>query len=436
MASKKAKQLLYGTLIAGSIFAAARGCSSNKDDQSAPKTETTANKVTETNDPYGNVALFEATRSKIKFALAFAENYYPYTYWCGEAWTTGHGLTILYNADGSYKTVKQNTKVPTIEESDVYKGRYLTHEILKDIKRYVTVPMDENTMIAACVLRYCIGGKNFKNSAFLKQLNAGVTGEKLAKTMTGWRQQHGVPNRCYFFAALMSGKMKYSELLDLRAEGCYNLDWQDIFVYNGKNPKKDANGFYEWDYSKLQANLAKAKLDRNVPLNLGGKKHVVVKCKMVKDIVPKYIWDEVSSGKSKHNKANNTITVVTPETTNEKSDKSYIAYQKGDYKTALKAGKEALALAETDKQKGAAYYNIGISYLALGNYDKAVKFLNKSLKINKTSAAERKLQEALAQRKANGNKKAIPVAAVAAAGFGVALYARKKYLMQRKKRQR
>ena len=230
--------------------------------------------------------------------MAFVENYYPYIYWCGEAWTAGHGLTILYNADGTYKKVNKNTPVPTIKESDVYKGRYLTREILPDVIKYVKVPMDENTLIAACVLRYCIGGQNFRKSAFLKQLNAGKKGKELSKTLTGWRQQEGVLNRCYFFAALMEGKIEYNDLLYLRAEGCYNLLYKDTVVYVNGKPKCDKNGFYEWDFSNISANLEKAKMPRTASLKFerGRKgKRVKVECKLVKEIVPDYIWQEVSS---------------------------------------------------------------------------------------------------------------------------------------------
>lgn len=92
----------------------------------------------------------------------------------------------------------------------------------------VHVPLDENTLLATCVLGYCIGPNALKNSSFLAAVNRGVTGPKLAKYLTGYRQQPGVLNRCYFFAALLENKITFDDLLDLRAEGCYNLDITDI----------------------------------------------------------------------------------------------------------------------------------------------------------------------------------------------------------------
>lgn len=302
MKDAKLKSFLLGSVMVGGLAVGATGCSQQEQDNDDSKVKTEVGSAKPQEDTYGNVALFEDSRSDIKFALAFVENYYPYIYWCGEAWTTGYGLTVLYNANGTYNRVTKNTKVPTIDEADVFKGRYLTHEILPDIQNYVTVPMDENTLIAACALRYCIGRKNFRQSEFLKQLNAGKTGAELATTLTGWRQQQGVLNRMYFFAALMAGEIEYSDLLNLRAEGCYNLEPEDIVVYRKGQPKCDKCGFYEWDFSKIQKNLEKAKQPRTVPLSLGGGKRVSVECKPVQEIVPDYIWQEVNDRKEHNNK--------------------------------------------------------------------------------------------------------------------------------------
>lgn len=314
MKNTKLKEFLLGSIIVGGLAVGTPSCSHKErdnDDDNKAKTEVGTSKPQQ--DDYGNVALFEASRSDIKFALAFVENYYPYIYWCGEAWTTGYGTTILYNPNGTYTKVNQDTPVPDIKQADIYKGRYLTYEILPDIKNCITVSMDENTLLAACALRYCIGGVNFRKSEFLKQLNAGKTGAELAKTLTGWRKQAGVPNRCYFFAALMCDEIDYSDLLDLRAEGCYNLTYEDMFVCKQGQPECDENGFYEWDFSKIRENLEKAKQPRTVCLNLGAKKgHVNVQCQYVKDIVPEYIWQEVNDkvAREKRKKACRTIGLI------------------------------------------------------------------------------------------------------------------------------
>lgn len=432
--NEKLNKLLFGAGVLGSLALGASSCSSNKsDDKEEAKTEVKAKEIK--NDPYGNVALFESSRSDIKFALSFVENHYNYVYWCGEAWTTGSGLTILYNADGTYTKVTQNTKVPTHEEADVYKGRYLTFEILPDIEKYITVPMDKNTLIAACVLRYCIGHSNFINSSFVKQLNAGKKGAELAKTLTGWRQQQGVPNRCYFFAALMAGEIEYSDLLDLRAEGCYNLTWKDMFVYNKNGqPKADKQGFYEWDFSKVKQNLEKAKKPRAVVLNLGkGKGHVKVNCELTKDIVPNYVWQDVSGGKSSKY-------VVVPVNEDETidvdslNDAAWCDYQANDYDNALQNALLALKYAKTDKQRGAAHFNMGMAYMGKCKYGRAKACFEKSLAVNKTKAAQDQLniaQEKLSEKRGKAGKVALGLGLL---GAGVVYGGRKYYLAQQQKK--
>lgn len=429
MKSKKVQKILLGSVLVGGLVAGTAGCSKDKKNKDKEQAKTEIAKSAKEM----NAELFEKSRSDIKFALAFVENYYPYTYFCGEAWTTGHGLTILYNKDGSYKKVTSKTKPVTLEESDVYKGRYLTFEVLPDIKKCVKVEMDENTMIAACALRFCIGSSNFQKSSFVKELNNGKTGAELAKTLTGWRQQEGVINRCYFFAALMAGKIDYSDLLDLRAEGCYKLDWKDMLVYVNGKPKEDKNGFYEWDFSKVRENLKKAQQPRQVRLTLAGKKHVNVKCQMVKDIVPDYVLQDVTN-KSKQNSSINYENVIDLVKTNVNAanDSSYIAYQNGNYKDALKFGKIALKAAITQKQRGAAYYNMGMAYFQMGKYNQAKDCFAKSVAENKTKAAQQQLELAQQKSKEKRGSKAGKFA-LGVIGVGALAYGGKKYLVHRRR---
>lgn len=410
MSDTQLKKILFGTMLAGGMVAGASGCSpkeSDNKDQEKPETEVTVDGVTKkhVNDPYGNIALFEASRSKIKFALAVVENYYPYTYKDGNGnWTTGEGLTELYNENGKMTKVTKNTHPVTMTESDMYKGRYLTYSILPKIKTGFKVPADENTLIAVTVLGYCVGPKWIANSEFTKQLNAGAKGAELAAYLAGFCQDAGVPKRMYFFAALVAGKLQWSDLLDLRAEGCYNLTWQDIFVCdkNGRPIKK--NKYRQWDFSKLQKNLEKAKSPKSTKLHLKDNKTVVVKCELAKKIVPNYIWQEISNGTATDTKTIEFADAVEMYSCDAQNDSSYIAYNNGRYETALESGMRALDLAQTDKQRGAANYNIGITYLAMEKYEKAVKYLRLSLAANKTKACEDALATAMQKRQSQHNK--------------------------------
>ena len=375
-------------------------------------------------DTYGNIALFEANRSKIKYCIAFVENFAPEAYYCGKDWTVGHGLTILYSADGkSSRDVVKGDKI-TLAESDVYLGRYLTFEVLRDINECVTVSMDENTLLATCVFRYCVGASGFKKSEFLKQLNAGATGKNLAKYFTRFRRDGGVIKRSYFFAVMMAEKITFDDLLDLRAEGCYSLWLSDVCVCKTKgrtdekaNLSIDKDNCAIFKYDNVQKNLERAKITRVSP-KIGA-------CKMVRDIVPLYIQEELY-GKNAIAGANTSETVddkiIAHDAAIEKyrlgdtlgarndlveltksgydcalleNDIAFISYQIGEYRTAISAGKKALKLAETAQDSSAAFYNIGISYEARGNYWNAVKNLQSAVATSPNNTNKKALQRVL-----------------------------------------
>lgn len=462
MEKTKLKKLLWGSVMTGMLMGAP-SCSSRdseSDDSEDAQTELVIPRSNETIREYNN-ELFNKTRSKIKFSLAFVENYYPHIYTDGKVWTTGHGLTVLYQRDGTSLSVTKNTPVPSLDESDVFKGRYLTREILSDVKDLIKVPLDENTLLATCAFRYCVGHNGFKKSEFLRQLNSGKKGADLAKYLTGFRQQHGVINRMYFFAALMAGQITYTDLLDLRAEGCYNLTDKDMLVYSGNTLKKDSNGFYEWDFSKIMDNLKKAKQARTVYLRvwdntIGKVKTVSHNCKLVKEIVPDYIWKEVSDSKSVSSEVNESKDTEKQRIKRVKADKaernakksknadvqndiSYLAYQECDYEEALKAGKRALKHSVSNKQYGASYYNVGVVYSAMGKHNKAVKNLELSLSFNETKEAREALNIAKHKQKNRRNKMllygGISAGAIAASAVGVVAI-RRKYLLQQKQNKR
>ena len=314
MTDTRLRNFLFGTVLAGGLATGAASCN-HKDvkepEPEEPKTEIRKDTVQaqdtvrvqimpeiNSDDPYGNIALFKATYSKIKFALALVENYYPYTYNDNKGkgtWTTGEGLTHLRDANGKVTKVTENTPAVTAIESDVYKGRFLTSGILPVIKK-VKKPMDENTLIAACVLGYCVGPSKLASSSFLKQVNVGANGAELTKYLTLYHKQGGVPKRLYFFAALIENQIQWADLLNLRAEGCYNLGWKDIFVYDTNNVIKTLPGkLYEWDYTNIKANLEKAKKKRSSTLYIKGGQKVTIECQLAREFVPDYVWFEVSS---------------------------------------------------------------------------------------------------------------------------------------------
>ena len=135
----------------------------------------------------------------------------------------------------------------------------------------------------------------------------------------------------------------------------------------------------------------------------------------------------------KSQNATNTINFadVSPDMLN---DSSFVAYKKGDYIHALKAGESALKYATTDKQKGAACYNVGITYLAFGNYGNAVKYLEQSVAYYEeiglskgVDLAKEKLAEAKQKRGQNRRKTAFVIGAGIVAG---GLLGRKRFIMR------
>lgn len=450
MEKTKLKKLLWGGIMTGMLMGVP-SCStrdSESDDSEDDRTELVITGTDKSSVEKYNTELFESLRSKIKFGLAFVENYYPYIYKDGGGTlTTGHGLTVLYEPNGTYKKVTKDTPVPSLSESDRYKGRYMTIEILKDIQKYVKVPMDENTMIATCVFRYCIGGKNFKESEYLKQLNKGKTGAELTPYLTGFRQQKGVLKRLYFFAALMEGEIEFSDLLDLRTEGCYNIEsWEGLVSNLDKN-------FYSWNFQNIDNYLEIAKKERIVSTRVwdaNAEKFVKIRheCKLVKDIVPEYIYNEVSGKKLKKTKRktedetkryNAKQAIETRNKENSKNadtqnDISYIAYQNCDYKTALNAGKEALKYSVSSKQYGAAHYNIGVAYSAMGKPRKAINNLNLSISFNETDAAKDALKVATHKYKIKRNTAIVYSASALVLSAGIAALARRKRMLQKRQR--
>ena len=445
MNKSKIRDFLLGATLLGGLVGGGMAISKHsknvKKDKEKAKTEIVSTPTQkpeqyDANDPYGNIAVFEGARNKIKFALAFVENYAPVAYDDGTGkWTVGYGLTILYNADGSSRSVKKGEKC-TIEQADVYKDRYLTHDILPDIKKYIKVPMDENTMIATCVFRYCIGGKNFRKSQYLQQLNAGTRGEDLAKYLTGYRAQRGLMNRNYFFAALMSGYLEYDELLDLRAEGCYNLLSADMARWNTKSKRYivDKDKLAMWDFSYLPEKLEKAKRTRRSKIG---------ECKFVSEIIPEYVMQNLyntpdSSSFVVQHQSEPQLTIDLPKAIhnmrdvamekyankdydgalailqdliktghqgmNLYNDISRVQYAAGHYRQALRSAQQAFKFAHSDKDMSDALYNQGMVHAARGYYKKAIDCYNQAKKFYRYQKIDDAIADAMIQHEQKGDR--------------------------------
>ncbi len=333
--SDKAQKILLSAMLLGSLVACSPKEDNNSQDEGQPTTEVPAQDPVVQNDPYGNIALFEATRSKIKFSLAFVENFYDHTYHCGRL-AKGYGMTVIYDEHGKARDVRPG-ETCTMASANIDMDRYLTFSTLKSIREDVKVSLDENTLLTACVIQYCIGPSKFRNSSFLKALNNGAKGKDLVKWLTLYRKDPGVLKRCYFFAAIVCGEMEFSDLLDVRANGCYDLALSDILCCktskrtdNVNNIKKDADNCGIWNFDNLSQNLEIASGPRPR-----------YETKDVKDIVLDDVWNDVSNGRARvidTIMAQDTITFADAQqmyTCGQLNDSSYVAYQNGDSDAAL-----------------------------------------------------------------------------------------------------
>ena len=242
-------------------------------------------------DPLGHMQMFERCHDAIKASLAFAENFAGSTFKDGEGVPTiGYGCTYYLDAEGKgsreVSPVKMGDKI-TMEEANTQKERYLQFEILKQVQEYVKVPMDEETTIATYNFAYVLGSTNFRKSEYLKALNEGKKGEELVRYLTGFRVQKGLLPRFYFVGALLNGKMKVSDFMDLTAEGCYNLKTRDVCLYEKGKLKLDKDGFAYFCYDELEKNIEKAKKSRRSKA-CGGEK-----CPKVREILPQTVLDGV-----------------------------------------------------------------------------------------------------------------------------------------------
>ena len=276
----KARRWAVGFMLAATVSAAVYEAYQIKDKADVCK-EITAK------DPLGHIQMFSRCHDAIKTSLAFVENFADSTFIDGGGCPTiGYGCTYYIDENGvgnrKISPVKEGDTI-TMEDANVQKERYLEFRGLKQIQECVKVPMDEKTTIATYNFAYVIGPEGFKNSQYLKALNDGKTGHDLVRYLTGFRKQKGLLARFYFMGAMLEDKIKTSDLLDLTAEGCYNLTVNDVCVHEKRKLKLDEDNFAEFDFSKLDENLKKANGSRrSVALHNG-------RCQKVRDILPESV---------------------------------------------------------------------------------------------------------------------------------------------------
>ena len=359
-------------------------------------------------------------------SVNFYENEETYFFmWCYEIGIDSLNINTQEKALG-LASVMYNTNTSCIENKND-KDHCNRNQKLRDLYKMYgdTVTTDQ---VRAVFAQYPV--KN--NYSFCKALNGGTT-EDWANTLGNFcAEKGGIYWRRWLQGQIAMGNITYKDLLDLPIGSMYEF-WRiigaDKSALFDTNPDGSAvvnpNGikkFKQW----VKNPVTKEGLPNN---------HTTVR-QLLNSINPELVYQ---AEHGMFNPSDLDIYFMDFEeikhkySCNAQNDTSYIAYQNGDYDKALDAGKNALQMAETNKQKGAATYNIGISYLAKGKYDKAKKYLTQSNAYNKTKAAEDALKS-VQEKRQERNKKAgrdICLALTIGAAIGAVANKRKKYIMQR-----
>ena len=88
----------------------------------------------------------------------------------------------------------------------------------------------------------------------------------------------------------------------------------------------------------------------------------------------------------------------------------------------------------SSKQYGAAHYNIGVAYSAMGKPRKAINNLNLSISFNETDAAKDALKVATHKYKIKRNTAIVYSASALVLSAGIAALARRKRMLQKRQR--
>ena len=190
-----------------------------------------------------NKKLFEKCMNDMICYIAFVEDFKAEAYNDKKGVpTVGYGTTYYLNEKGQKTRKVQYGDKITIDEAAIQTERYLKHIIWPLIEKNVQVKLDSERLITTAQFAYLLNPKSFVKSAYLKGLNQGYKGKKLANLMTEYSKDKGVSKRCLPAVYMMEGRISVKDLLELHAASVYNCPY-DLVVMCKKNGKrvKDKN---------------------------------------------------------------------------------------------------------------------------------------------------------------------------------------------------
>jgi len=389
-------------------------------------------------------------------------------------WTIGFGLTVL---DG--KSVTENTRHITVQEAWEKSVKFYEDKETYFLMWCYEIGMDGwnidtrgKALCLASVIynsgcnlmedpndkEYCCK-RNAKLRELYKQYGDSVTVSQVKELFTTYPIKHprsfgravdngnsedwanalggftptseggGIKWRRWLEGQMAMGNIAPKDLLDLPMKSMYDF-WCIIGKQKSALFTKQQDGTWKTNPDGLKAFQEWSKN----PVTKDGEKNSNKTLRDVLNSIDSNLVSQVEKGYC--SSTQNTYTVSFEKTCDSQNDASFIAYNNGEYEKALDAGKDALKLAETNKQRGAANYNIGMAYLALGKYNKAVHYLEQSLAYNETNAAKEALSDAQQKRddrRAHRGKVARGFM-IGTGAVGLAAYGRKKYIAQSRQR--
>ncbi len=201
-----------------------------------------------------NGMVYQSLEDKLIACIAYLENYFPNSYFCGARWTIGYGTTGYTNG----RRVASNESISK-EEAQTCVRHHLRSYVFPIIDKYVERELSEEEMLATCLFIYNIGGGNFADKkgsgrpcAFLQALNDNESPRESARKMTEFyrsagKKADGLLKRRWIEGAIFCGYLTVDDILQLEPAGFYNSSSLNDY-YMSSHPDRD--GFYSYRFDQ------------------------------------------------------------------------------------------------------------------------------------------------------------------------------------------
>ena len=186
-----------------------------------------------------------SVEDELIICIAYVENFYSQSYFCGARWTIGYGSTIY--ANGS--RVQSGEHISMLAAQNCART-HLRRRVFPYINKYVKRELSRAEIIGTSLFIYNVGAGNFASSAFLKAVNRGEDPVECVRRMTEFtksagKEAPGLLKREWVQGAIYCGYITPYDLLELKPAGFYNYGVDEY--YSGNHRSWD--GYYNPKYS-------------------------------------------------------------------------------------------------------------------------------------------------------------------------------------------